>query len=149
MPRYRASPVFIYCTFLISGCITTKSISPAECLKFKEGKYGYSKVIFHHVGQYKEVTERVDSLETIVTLGYPSVRGLRNDTSVFKITWINECVYERTFIKSTDKYLDSLIPLIQKVSKPPRFKIIDYTGKYYIEQSLNDKRQRDTIWIQQ
>jgi hypothetical protein len=137
--KMRIAALIINIAFLNLGCVTTKSLTLSECFKFKEGKFGFTKTKFHHWGNYTEVTERIDSLETIITSGH------RTDTTTFKISWLDNCLYDRTFIKSTDRYTDSLFQLIQKA--PRRYKIIAYTDRYYIEQSVGDRRKRDTIWV--
>jgi hypothetical protein len=131
---------FILITIIIAGCFAKKALTASQCSKFREGRYAFTKTRFHHWGNYNESTERIDSIETIIT------SGRRADTTIFKISWTGDCSYERTFIKSTNRFIDSLFPLIRE--GPNQYIITASTDKYYIEQSMKDRRERDTVWFQ-
>jgi hypothetical protein len=145
--------LFLLLAFLLTNCVATKP-PLLECSKFRVGRYGFTKAKVDQWGSHKEVTLRVDSLETIVVLSHIADSklatllgsGNSNDTITFGISWIGSCSYKRNFIKSSVRFMDSLLTSIPKISA--QYDIISFTDRYYIEQSVADKSRRDTFWIQ-
>lgn len=139
--------------FLLTNCLSTKP-RILNCTKFREGRYGFTKVKVDEWGNHKEVTLRVDSLETLVVSGQITdsklanllESGHRSDTITFRISWTGPCSYKRTSIKSSVRLIDSLFTGTPEMSA--QYEIIAFTDRYFIEQPVDDKSRRDTFWIQ-
>lgn len=149
----KISALLLLIAFLLANCVSTKPTF-SKCSEFKEGRYGFTKTKIDDWGTSKEMTLRIDSLETIILsqhLTNPTFAAVLGsdirDTITYKISWLGDCSYERTLIKSSVRLMNSLITSVPKISD--KYEIISFTDKYYIEQSFTDKSRRDTFWIQQ
>jgi len=107
--------------FTLIFLTTEQSVTP-ECDKFKTGIFLLEDTITNKLYRI----ERTDSLQIENTIG-------SNDTTKFRITWINECQYELRIVEGKvgimDFYRDRIL----------RLEIIEtYENGYKFRASFND-----------
>jgi hypothetical protein len=68
-----------------------------------------------------------------------------SDTSYYDVKWLTPCSYEMSFIRSTNKYLDSLVKG-KAFSVKHKISIVESNSRFYIKQ-IDKQKRLDTVWV--
>jgi hypothetical protein len=134
----------LFCT-LIFSCRVTKKIDESKCNLNQVGnfvEYSFNNSGMAHWKKISYLISRTELREMIIS----QVDILsESDTSYYDVKWLTPCSYEMSFIRSTNKYLDSLVKG-KAFSVKHKISIVESNSRFYIKQ-IDKQKRLDTVWV--